>query len=96
MIREKPTKSSLSVTSIAKVGLGEDRPWVSQTMMTPIEESERNLPRRVRPFGVKRMVRRYAHLAADPLAVHAGNVGIHGTNTAQSGEYPRVASGEHS
>ena len=62
-------------------------------MMTPIEESERNLPRRVRPFGVKRMVRRYAHLAADPLAVHAGNVGIHGTNTAQSGEYPRVASG---
>jgi integrase len=42
----------------------------------------------------ERMVRRYAHLAADHLAVYAGNVGIHGTNTAQSGEYPMVATGE--
>jgi hypothetical protein len=33
-------------------------------------------------------------LAADHLAVYAGNVGIHGTNTAQSGEYPMVATGE--
>ena len=65
-------------------------------MMTPIEESERNLPRRVRPFGVKRRVRRYAYLAADPLAVYAGNVGIHGANTAQSCEYPLIVSGEHS
>ena len=41
------------------------------------------------------MMRRYAHPAADHLAVYAGNVGIHGTNTAQSGEYPMVAPGEH-
>jgi integrase len=44
----------------------------------------------------ERMVRRYAHLGADHLAVYAGNLEIHGTNTAQSGEYPLVASGERS
>lgn len=35
------------------------------------------------------------HLAAEHL-VYAGNVGIHGTITAQSIEYPLVGSGERS
>lgn len=48
-------------------------------MTPPIEESEHNLPRQVRPLGVKRMVRRYAHLAADHLAVYAGNLESLGT-----------------
>lgn len=42
----------------------------------------------------ERMVRRYAHLAADHLAVYAGNFEIHGTITAQSGECPTGATGE--
>jgi len=63
-------------------------------MMPAIEESKRKLPRRVLPFGGKRMVRRYAHLAADHLATYAGNLEIHGTITAQSGGYPMVASEE--
>ena len=41
----------------------------------------------------ERMVRRYAHLAAEHLSVYAGNLEIHGTNTAQSGKYPVVATG---
>ena len=41
-----------------------------------------------------RMVRRYAHLAADHLAVYAGDLEIHGTITAQSGECPTDATGE--
>ncbi len=42
----------------------------------------------------ERMVRRYAHLAADHLAAYAGNLEIHGTITAQSEAYPMVATGE--
>lgn len=38
----------------------------------------------------ERMVRRYAHLAADHLAVYAGNLEIHGTITAQSGKFRRA------
>ena len=41
----------------------------------------------------ERMVRRYAHLAANHLAVYAGNLEIQGTNTAQSSKYPMVATG---
>jgi integrase len=41
----------------------------------------------------ERMVRRYAHLAADHLAVYAGHLEIHGTNTAQSVKNPMVAIG---
>ena len=40
------------------------------------------------------MVRRYAHLAADHLAVYAGDLEIHGTITAQSGECPTDPTGE--
>ena len=39
------------------------------------------------------MVRRYAHLAADHLAVYAGQLEIHGTNMAQSVKNPMVATG---
>ncbi|MFZ1869287.1 MAG: hypothetical protein WAU49_12465, partial [Steroidobacteraceae bacterium] len=42
----------------------------------------------------ERMVRRYAHLAADHLAVYAGNLEIHGTITAQSGKCPTGTTGE--
>ena len=42
----------------------------------------------------ERMVRRYAHLAADHLASYAGTLEIHGTITTQSGGYPMVASEE--
>ena len=42
----------------------------------------------------ERMVRRYAHLAADHLAVYAGDLEIHGTITAQSGECPTDPTGE--
>jgi len=41
----------------------------------------------------ERMVRRYAHLAAEHLSVYAGNLEIHGTNMAQSSKYPMVATG---
>ena len=41
----------------------------------------------------ERMVRRYAHLAAEHLSVYAGNLEIHGTNMAQSSKYPVVAIG---
>lgn len=38
-----------------------------------------------------RIMWRYAHVAADHLAVGAGNFGIHGTHRAQSGGYPMIA-----
>ena len=41
----------------------------------------------------ERMVRRYAHLAANHLAVYAGHLEIHGTNMAQSVKNPMVAIG---
>ena len=41
----------------------------------------------------ERMVRRYAHLAADHLAVYASHLEIDGTNRAQSVENPMVATG---
>ncbi|HZT04126.1 MAG TPA: hypothetical protein VFA39_17890 [Steroidobacteraceae bacterium] len=40
------------------------------------------------------MVRRYAHLATDYLADYTRNLEIHGTNRAQSGKCPTVATGE--
>ena len=63
-------------------------------MTTVIEESERKVLRSVRPIDGERMARRSTHLAANHLAVYAGNLEIHGTITAQSGEGPTGATGE--
>ena len=63
-------------------------------MTTVIEESERKVVRSVRPIGGEHMAHRSTHLAADPLAVYAGNLEIHGTITTQSGEGPTGATGE--
>lgn len=38
-------------------------------------------------WETEKMVRRYAHLAADHLAIHAANTEIHGTNTAQPPDF---------
>lgn len=42
-------------------------------------------------WETEKMVRRYAHLAADHLALHAANTKIHGTNTAQPADFPGTA-----
>ena len=48
-------------------------------MTTVIEESERKVLRSVRPIDGERMARRSTHLAADHLAVYAGNLESLGT-----------------
>lgn len=42
-------------------------------------------------WETEKMVRRYAHLAADHLALHAANTEIHGTNTAQPADFRGTA-----
>ena len=42
-------------------------------------------------WETEKMVRRYAHLAADHLALHAANTEIHGTNTAQPPDFRGTA-----
>ncbi len=42
-------------------------------------------------WETERMVRRYAHLAAEYLAVYAGNTESHGTNTAQAPDFHDTA-----
>jgi len=42
-------------------------------------------------WETERMVRRYAHLAAEYLAVYAGNTESHGTNTAQAPDFHGTA-----
>ncbi len=68
----------------------DDRPK-SEKMAAHIRESHWKVLRRVHPMVGEHMVQRYAHLAAEHLSIYAGNLEIHGTNMAQSGEYPRVA-----
>jgi len=38
-------------------------------------------------WGTEKMLRRYAHLAAEHLAMFAGNTESHGTNTAQPADF---------
>src|SRR5437016_14052353 len=42
-------------------------------------------------WETEKMVRRYAHLAAEHLAVYAGNTESHGTNTAQAPDFHGTA-----
>jgi integrase len=42
-------------------------------------------------WETEKMVRRYAHLAAEPLAVYANNTESHGTNTAQAPDFRGTA-----
>lgn len=42
-------------------------------------------------WETEKMVRRYAHLAAEHLAVYAGNTESHGTNTAQAPDFHGAA-----
>ena len=42
-------------------------------------------------WETEKMVRRYAHLAAEHLAAYAGNTESHGTNTAQAPDFHGTA-----
>jgi hypothetical protein len=45
-------------------------------------------------WETEKMVRRYAHLAAEHLAIYAGNTESHGTNTAQIRHNPRISTAQ--